>query len=101
MDDLTRIAVEDTKHDLCDINPCRGCAPFRYVVRNNETVLGTYYGSNLMETQALNFAVGVAKSLWQSKKASIVVDVYDQNDHPDEVSCHYQIWSDGTYTKIG
>lgn len=25
MDDLTRIAVEDTKHDLCDESPCNSC----------------------------------------------------------------------------
>jgi hypothetical protein len=25
MDCLTRIAIEDTKHDLCDISPCADC----------------------------------------------------------------------------
>ena len=96
--DLDQIAINDMRHELCDVNPCMDCADFKYQVLNGELVLGTYYGSNLLETQAFNFAMDLAKNL---KNSDIHVNVFDQRDHSTETSCYYEFHADGTYQKIG
>ena len=110
--DLDQIAINDMKHELCDMRPCHECADFKYQVFSNDTVLGTYYGSNACgedgkwynagRQDALDFAAKIAKALYEAgTERKIFVKVFDQNEMPTEESCRYEFNSYGKYTKIG
>lgn len=97
MDCLTYTAVQDMKHEHCDINPCIDCAPFKYAVTGQGKSYGVFYGSDLLQSQAFQFA----RTLAQAQGSDALVEVYDQRDHPEDTSCTYTISADGKKVKNG
>lgn len=111
MNDLDQAAINDTKHDLCDILPCIHCADFKYKVNYNSNTLDIHYGSNVFNPETQKYGnFGRERALAQASeiarlfnencvKAHVYVQVFDQNDSPDEISDIYEFANDGTYKK--
>jgi hypothetical protein len=103
--DMDALAILDTKHDLCDENPCRDCAEFAYLVYLGDSKINEFYGSNLFGQQESNAgrarAFELAKNLCGvASGLKVVIKVY-ANEMPDEESCRYEFASDGRYIKVG
>lgn len=100
MTDLDTIAINDMKHELCDIKPCHRCADFAYQVKMNGAEIRVYYalrGDSIRE-QALNYAKYVKAA---AGHLPVSVHVFDFNDEAEGESCHYDFYIDGTFKKVG
>lgn len=75
MDCLTKIAIEDTKHDNCGFDPCRDCAQTKHTVWLSSPVwidYNVYYGTTRFNGHQ-TYDVGYERALEVATKLAKVV----------------------------
>jgi len=102
MNDLDRIAINDMKHELCDITPCFECADFAYQVRLNGAEVRIFYGNAAREDQISDEQEAMSYSIYLKRAAEhlpVEMYVYDLSNRNKEEEYKYTFLADDNYIK--